>query len=411
MARASHRSHARLQSPDDSPLNLYALANANSAIVTQLSANTIVTLREEAPGGWRFVETNDGQAGWLQDGILLSTNNSSYLFPTLAPICTFTEGRVAFSIVDRVLGENLYTTETNGNRRCNLTYGITRDIETYDWSADGSTLVFSGIVKRANFTQDTPQEDAAFIISSDGRTVQRIIGDGYRVYGAAWSPQPNELPIALLISESEAFFTRDIILSNVDGSEQRHLTTNDNQPSLLRWSPDGTRLAFLETGVEQNDAIHVIHVESGEDNIVYSSQWNAISLAWRPDSAALLVSVYDNDIGYTVLKSIDIESLTTSIVLDSRAEGAIYNSDASAIAYWRAINGRPRQIWVLDTSTNETTQIASLAGINNQSIMWTDDDKAVLVNSEGVLRVDINTGELQRLFLGNSGTGLPQPTN
>src|SRR5690606_19765098 len=132
-------------------------------------------------------------------------------------------------------------------------------------------------------------------------------------------------------------------------------------------------------------------------------QWGAESLAWHPNSRVLLVSVYDEVIGRTMLKEIDIESLNTDIILDGRAAGAIYNSDATLVAYWRVINGVPRQLWILDTSTQESTQLVSLTGINRVTIRWTVDDTALLVDSEGVLLVELSTGHLQHLFVGNSG--------
>jgi dipeptidyl aminopeptidase/acylaminoacyl peptidase len=75
-----------------------------------------------------------------------------------------------------------------------------------------------------------------------------------------------------------------------DGTEARPLTsgTGDRMP---RWSPDGTRLAFLRAGQAKGDVpqVAVLRADGGEATVVTDFSLGAREVAWSPDGSSLAV--------------------------------------------------------------------------------------------------------------------------
>ena len=71
-----------------------------------------------------------------------------------------------------------------------------------------------------------------------------------------------------------------------DGSGHRPLTTGDFNDSSPRWSPDGTRLAFISnrSGSAQ---IHVRWMDSGETSVITNVTEPPRSFAWSPDGTQI----------------------------------------------------------------------------------------------------------------------------
>jgi hypothetical protein len=60
----------------------------------------------------------------------------------------------------------------------------------------------------------------------------------------------------------------------------------------------------------------------------------------------------------------------------------------------------PRQLLLIDAETHQVTKLATLPGINGKEISWMMDSTAILVDSSGILRVDVATRLYESLFVG-----------
>ena len=69
---------------------------------------------------------------------------------------------------------------------------------------------------------------------------------------------------------------------NPDGSDNRPVTTGSHQDTSPRWSPDGTRLAYV-SDVNGRPQIYVRWMDSGQTARVTSLQYAPSGLAWSPD--------------------------------------------------------------------------------------------------------------------------------
>ncbi len=412
---------ARLQSPDGAPLALRATPDTDGETVADLPDGTIVTLLEEGAGGWWRVQAEDGAEGWLLEGIAAPERFAAGrlptdFFPTIAPLCPFTEDRIAFAAIDARVGNNLYTISMDGRRLCNLTYGAHLCYDFFAWSLGGSALVFNGVTATGSDCHALIREADLYTISADGRNLRRLT-NGAIVTDVAWSPAAGDAPIAFL-QQSAGNPGTEVYVTNPDGTQMRFLALS-GPPTVggnLRWSPDGTRLAFIREnnpdGGSYYESIILIDPVSGDESELFASDWRVESLAWGPNGLALLASVYIN-VGQNVLVEIDARTREYVLLYEDSTHGAVYASDGERIAVWRNINQRPRQLVLINRETDENTILARLPGVNRPGIAWTLDEQAILVASGGVLRVDVATGQYRHLFLGSLSSRftppLPQP--
>ncbi len=73
---------------------------------------------------------------------------------------------------------------------------------------------------------------------------------------------------------------------NFDGSELRPLTTGEFSDSSPRWSPDGTRLAFLSNR-EGDRQIHVRWMDTGQTARITDIRQAPSNIAWSPDGKSI----------------------------------------------------------------------------------------------------------------------------
>ncbi len=75
---------------------------------------------------------------------------------------------------------------------------------------------------------------------------------------------------------------------NADGTNQVQLTFGERGESSPRWSPDGTRIAFLaRRGTDEHNQLYLLHTDGGEAKRLTNHDTEARSIAWAPDGKAI----------------------------------------------------------------------------------------------------------------------------
>jgi len=394
---------ARVQSATDESLPLYA-APEDTTSAQELPVSTLVTLVEEGVNGWWRVESEAG-SGWVREASLLP--RSTYkLTPTLVPICPYTEDRVLFLTYDSALGSNLYTVGRDGTHLCNLSYGLQKDFEVYDWSPDGKWIAYSAVIEAGS--QCAYGCDGELYVESVDGSVLRRLTFGQHAGHVKWSPDGEWLAVQVDGDEPN---TRAIYLIRPDGSDERTLVTNKDGFALMDWSPDGKQLAVVENANLNADFyqfIRLIDVETGEAQIFYESRWRIESIDWSPDGGFIVVATYDPTARQLLLE-IEVDTGESRELVDVETRGGVYSPDGSRVAFWRTDLGAPRWLEVVDRTTGEITRLVGLPGVNGRGISWTPEGDAVLVGSSGVMRVAAADGALRSLFVGSFGSNWYPP--
>ena len=75
-----------------------------------------------------------------------------------------------------------------------------------------------------------------------------------------------------------------------DGTSARPITSGPGD-SGPRWSPDGSRLAFLRKGVDEEDRpqVAVLPVDGGEAEVISEFELGVLELEWSPDGSSLAI--------------------------------------------------------------------------------------------------------------------------
>lgn len=117
-------------------------------------------------------------------------------------------------------------------------------------------------------------ETNMFSMSADGSDVRQIRSDGvtfeHASIGLALSPDGRQIAF----SDD----TQDIHLMNVDGSNLRRITTGLFSFGPLAWSPDGSKIAYIQVGARHD--IWVMNTDGSNRTLLTN---NASSINTRPD--------------------------------------------------------------------------------------------------------------------------------
>lgn len=81
---------------------------------------------------------------------------------------------------------------------------------------------------------------------------------------------------------------------NADGSDHRAITTGNRNDTSPRWSPDGTRLAFI-SGDDGNAQIYVRWMDSGQTARITNLEQSPNAFAWSPDGKRISFAALEPD--------------------------------------------------------------------------------------------------------------------
>ena len=222
------------------------------------------------------------------------------LLPAAAFSAVGPNGLIAYSAIDMAGAgfEEVYTVAPDGSGLKNLTAGLPGHASQPVWSPDGSRILFNDSDSEVGYSFSN-----LWVMDADGGQAAQLTfesdpdGSGYlwQNYSPTWAPDGSEI-LWTTVREGEA----DIYRANADGSNPRPFLVNE--PTVTTpdgavpasqyhpaWSPDGTRVAFME--LLTLNAIALVDA-SGEGPISYvdgpTGDYSFQSPSWSPDSTRLV---------------------------------------------------------------------------------------------------------------------------
>ncbi len=94
--------------------------------------------------------------------------------------------------------------------------------------------------------------------------------------------------VVTTLSEEKDEYLSNIWVADTAGSEPRRFTAGPKRDSSPRWSPDGTRLAFVsEREAKKKPQIYVMPADGGEPTRLTDLKQGAGNPAWSPDGARI----------------------------------------------------------------------------------------------------------------------------
>ncbi len=139
------------------------------------------------------------------------------------------------------------------------------------------------------FTSDRDGNKEIYVMDVDGSDQRRLTSsDGIDNY-PAWSPDGNQIAFS---SSREGNI--EIYVMNADGSNQHRLTSTSEDDVTPAWSPNGNEIAFASTrGGTSN--IYIMNVEGSDQHKLTSNDTADFLPAWSPDGKKIAFNSRHDD--------------------------------------------------------------------------------------------------------------------
>jgi Tol biopolymer transport system component/cytosine/adenosine deaminase-related metal-dependent hydrolase len=194
---------------------------------------------------------------------------------------TLPQGRLVFALQDGNKAD-IYTANIDGSRMVNLTdqAGI---LQSPVWSPDGKSIAYAS-------------ESGIFVMNADGTEANPVPLSGPLDIPYDWSPDGR-----FLLVGSSRDVNREIYVVTLDGSRWINISRDQSEDGLPRWSPDGSRIAFVSDRDspegKQVAQVYLVDIHGGEISQLTDFEYGTSWPVWSPDGRQLAVCVINNAIG------------------------------------------------------------------------------------------------------------------
>ncbi len=231
------------------------------------------------------------------------------------------------------------------------------------------------------------------------------------VFGLQWANDPQISPdgTQIVYERKSMDIMRDrrtarLWLMNADGSNAVKLSGNDVSESSARWSPDGTKIAYISSTDEQGAEIFLYWTASGKTARLTQLERSPRELSWSPDGKQLAFSMLVPEVGPVLVKPpkkpkgaewADNPRITTRVKHEADGSGYMEPGHYQVFVV-AATGGKPRQI-TTGPYQHRTTPVwtpdgATLLLSANRNNDWEYDYR----NSE-IYAVNVQTGKIEPL--------------
>jgi len=219
---------------------------------------------------WVGVLLDDGQTGYVAEGVGVNYEGSSIYSQHLFPACEYTEdrlalqGAVAFYNSDdeerryaQTQHHVIYTMGQNGENPCVIDYMHVpfNTFESIAWSQDGTTLAYT-IVESAFMIGGRSEDNIPMRIRADGM-VKRQIGTPRDIIDSFYfSPDGSQIIYTALDENAGGIW--DLMRVDFDGTNEMALINGEEAHSVQLWLDN--RIYFLMRGV----GIQYLDLDAGQ---------------------------------------------------------------------------------------------------------------------------------------------------
>lgn len=208
------------------------------------------------------------------------------------------DGEAAYIKVDSLGSPEIIRAYTDGARDV-----LPINEFTYDLAAQPDSFDFT-----FTFSRGLGYGSEIYLAKHDGRITQLLYSDQYNYISfARFSPDGSRIAFIKTPDSQTPFTVGELWVMNADGSDPRKLADADAGHGFAAdWSPDGTKIAFVvrenpndQTADQNSDAlvsnIYIVEVESGIlSQVTHLTQARAETPRWSPEGNTLAFSVVIN---------------------------------------------------------------------------------------------------------------------
>ncbi len=218
------------------------------------------------------------------------------------------------------------------------------------------------------------------------------------------SPTGKQVVFAVKTVGSKNNYETNLWIVDADGREAPRPFTSGNKDSSPRWSPDGSRIAFLSAREKHNPQIYTINPDGGEARPLSQFPEGTVGeFRWSPDGRQIAVAFREQDPQWTeaAKKEREEKGLSTPArVIDD---------------WWYRLDGdgyfglQRFQLYVLDAETGEHRKLYAKDTLGEFEFDWSPDAKEIVIATNRdkkalirawkteLVRIDVASGKLNPL--------------
>lgn len=186
-------------------------------------------------------------------------------------------------------GSNIYTINPGGSGLQRLTSNTTDANARPTFNINP---VWSSVNQRIAFASNRDGIYQIYTMNADGSDVTQLTVSATNKANPDWSPDGRRIVFsATTVQQSES--ESDIYIVNADGSNETRLTTERGPDITPAWSPDGTKIAFSSFRDGSTSNLYVMNPDGGNQRLLYGATdgANNANPAWSPDGTKILFDV------------------------------------------------------------------------------------------------------------------------
>jgi dipeptidyl aminopeptidase/acylaminoacyl peptidase len=278
----------------------------------------------------------------------------------------------------------VYLRRSDGGKAERLT-SVPGDVEDFAYSPDGKMIAFiardqptAKEQERQSAGDDAIELDRNFkysrlwVINLLDRKAVQVTKQDFEINELAWSPRGDELALVVARTQrpEDSLLLSLVVVNRSTGEVARTLSINVSPISgLLRWSPDGRSITFLEAPPTKEFASWLAIAPAGGGSVrplMKSYSGTMLAAEWTPDSKHLLTQsiegtreallMVDSATG-AVRKLADVTQTIWEFSFSTNGQTIVYNAQSSE---------SPSDIWVL----TKDGQPRKLTDFNPQTKSW-----------------------------------------
>jgi dipeptidyl aminopeptidase/acylaminoacyl peptidase len=238
-------------------------------------------------------------------------------------------------------------------------------VEDFAWSPDGTMIAF--VARDQPTAQELAKQSAGddaievdhnfkysklWVVKLSDRKAVQITKQDFEINEFAWSPRGDEiaLVVAQTLKPEDSLLLSLVVVNRATGDVVRTLSRNASSISgLLRWSPDGALITFLEgpPTKEFSSWLAVVSANGGSVRpLTKDYSGTVLAAEWTPDSKRLLGQSIEGT-GQTLL-SIDVANGVERKLADviQTIWEYSFSTNGESIAYTAQTTESPSDIWV-----------------------------------------------------------------
>jgi dipeptidyl aminopeptidase/acylaminoacyl peptidase len=257
-------------------------------------------------------------------------------------------------------------------------------IEDFKWSRDGKMIAFTDhgppteapgqmVGDDAIEVDKDPPPPRLWVLTLSNRKAVQVPSLGFAIQNFTWSPDGSEFAVIRELSPSL------VIVSRSTGKVIRTLSENVGLTNVLRWSPDGSFIAFYDAVPGDFSAwwLAVIPATGGRAKpILKDHSLTILDAQWMPDSKHLIAEIVEGTQGSLVAIDIKSESIRRLAALVVSQASFSFSTNGGVTAYLNESPRSPNDVWILqsDGSTHQlthlNTQVATWALGDVKEVRW-----------------------------------------